>query len=158
MPRESPALQTLRRVSPFNNRNCGCGPDWIDCDPGTFPVSSAADLYESFRGRKTGRTYRIGVKFGSEWLTDRGRYNLIIPADLAVMGHAAAIEYDTTRDGSTMLARHEFARGSRPILAAAPGAGQIFLLGERFRWTDRGIMDIDRRGKLIDDAGLPRGP
>lgn len=101
--------------------------------------------------------YSIGVRFGRTWLSDPGQLNLIIPETLAVMGHVASIEYDTTRDGRTMLARHEFARGSRPILTAGSGPGQIFLLGHRFRWTDRGIMDIDGRGRLIEDPGLPRG-
>lgn len=119
-------------------------------------MKSASRLYEDFRGRRIGRTYSIGVKFGRDWVTRPGRLNLIIPAELAVMGHVAAIDYDTTRDSFTMRARHEFARGARPIIAAAAGNGQIFFLGERFRWTDRGIMDLDGRGRLIDDGGLAR--
>lgn len=120
-------------------------------------MSGASRLYDRFRGREPGRAFSVGVKFGRTWITDPGRVNLIIPAELAVMGHVAGIAYDTTRDGKILRAEHTFEPGSRPLLVAGPGNGQVFLLGTRFRWTDRGIMDIDARGRLISDPkGLPR--
>jgi len=117
-------------------------------------MASARKLYEDFRGRTESRTLRVGVCFGREWITARGAVNLIIPAELAVVGHVAAIEYDTNRDHRAVLARHEFAGGSRPLLATGTGRNELFLIGGRYRFTDRGIMDIDTHGRLIDDGGL----
>lgn len=111
---------------------------------------TAGKLYRDFRGRKPGRTKRAGVRVGGKFVTARGPINIDIPKSLAVIGHVNAIEYDTTRDGRTVLARHKFARGSRPLLMVGGGHGQIFLVGSRFKFTDRGIMDIDEHGRLID--------
>lgn len=110
----------------------------------------AGKLYRDFRGRAPGRTRRAGVKVGEKWVTGKGPVNITIPKSLAVIGHVNAIEYDTTRDGRTVLARHVFARGSRPMLMVGSGRGEIFLVGSRYKFTDRGIMDIDEHGRLID--------
>ena len=61
-----------------------------------------------------------------------------------------AIEYDCTRGGKTVKARHVFAPGSRPVFAVGGGRGELFLLGTRYRFTDRGIVDFDSQGRAID--------
>ena len=117
---------------------------------------STRSLYEDFHGDTARRTLRVGVKFGTHWLTAPGTANLLIPASLAIVGRLSAIEYDTRRDERTVFARHEFAAGSKPLLAAGASRGQVFLIGDRYRFTDRGIMDIDSEDRLIDDGGLRR--
>lgn len=120
-------------------------------------MAGADTLYESFRGRSPGKRARVGVRFGRRWLTAVGDSNILIPESLATMGHVVALEYDTTRDGKTVRARHEFTAGSRPLLLAGERDGEVFLVGDRFRFTDRGIMDIGSDGRLIDGK-LRRSP
>jgi len=111
---------------------------------------SGKRLYRSFHGEDPRRNFRTGVKFGREWITAPGSVNILIPAELAIMGRLHAVEYDTRREGKTLLARHVFAPGCRPMIAAGAGRGQVFLLGTGFRWTDRGIVDFNDRGQAID--------
>lgn len=97
------------------------------------------------------------MRFGTRWLTAPGLYNILIPESMAVIGHVNAIEYDTTRDGPAVFARHDFAKGSRPVLCVGKGKGQIFLIGTRYHFTDRGIVDIDANGQdILDHKGLSR--
>lgn len=120
-------------------------------------MSDGAKVYRDFRGREPRRDTGTGIRFGSRWLTAPGMMNILIPEQFAVIGHVNAIEYDTTRDGSAVLARHDFAKGSRPVLAVGSGKGQIFLIGTRYHFTDRGIVDIDSNGAdILDHKGLSR--
>lgn len=111
---------------------------------------SARRLYKEFHGEDGQRDVRTGVRFGTEWLTARGDCNILIPASLAIMGRLTAVEYDTRRDGRTVLARHVFAPACRPMIGVGRGFGEVFLLGDRYRWTHGGIVDFDSRGKPID--------
>jgi hypothetical protein len=120
-------------------------------------MSDARKVYRDFRGRNPARETGTGVRFGSRWLTAPGSLNILIPESMAVIGHVNAIEYDSTRDGPAVFARHDFAPGSRPILAAGSGRGQIFLIGTRYHFTERGIVDIDSAGRdILDHKGLSR--
>lgn len=94
----------------------------------------ARRLYEAFREAKPRRA--LTVKVPSGYFT--------------VMGHVRGIEYDTTHQGKTHLYRHRFAAGSRPLLVAGT-RGQLFLLNGRFHVTGRGIVDLDARGREIED-------
>jgi hypothetical protein len=113
-------------------------------------MNSSQNLYRRFRGTIAKRMLRIGIRYGKRWLTRRGRANILIPQSLAVIGHVNAIEYDCTRDGKTVKARHVFAPGSRPVFAVGEGHGELFLIGTRYRFTDRGIVDFDAHGRAID--------
>lgn len=112
--------------------------------------SSARDLYEQFRGKLARKIIKIGIKIGEQWITRRGNLNLIIPRDLAVIGHVSAIEYDAVYDGKTVKARHAFAPGARPILAVGTYLGQVYLVGNRFRFTERGFVDFNADGQMIE--------
>lgn len=114
-----------------------------------------ARLYEAFRGRAPTRRAKTGVRFGTRWITQPGRLNLLIPESIAVVGHVAAIEYDTTRDGRTVTARHTFHEGARPLLGAGARPGELLLIGTRYRFTDRGIIDLRPDGSDYPD-GLDR--
>ncbi len=111
---------------------------------------SARKLYQQFHGESGKRNLRTGVRFGRQWLTDPGDCNIIIPAEVAMMGRLAAVEYDTRRDGKTVMARHVFAPSCRPVIVAGAGFGEVFLLGNRFRWTHGGIVDFNAGGNPID--------
>lgn len=113
-------------------------------------MSAGASLYQRFRGSAARRVLGTGVRFGKRWLTRRGEANVLIPASFAIVGHVNAIEYDCTRAGKTVKARHVFAPGSRPVFAVGTGRGELFLLGTRYQFTDRGIVDFDVNGRAID--------
>lgn len=111
---------------------------------------SAKALYERFRGAVARRFIRTGVKLGARWITREGQLNVLIPADLAIIGHVNAIDYDCVRDGRRTKARHAFAPGSRPVLAVGSQRGQVFLLGTSFKFSDRGFLDFDTHGRAIE--------
>lgn len=111
---------------------------------------SAKELYERFRGSVARRFIRTGIRYGSRWLTRQGTLNILIPEDLAIVGHVNAIEYDCVRDGKRVNARHVFAPGARPVLSVGSGRGQVFLLGTSFKFTDRGFVDFNTRGRAVD--------
>ena len=110
----------------------------------------ATTLYQNFRGAVSRRMVRFGIRYGKRWLTKPGKGNILIPAGLAVIGHVNAIEYDCTRGGKTVKARHVFAPGSRPVFAVGSGRGELFLIGTRYKFTDRGIVDFDIEGRAVD--------
>lgn len=111
---------------------------------------SAKELYERFLGRVAKRFTRTGVRVGSKWITPQGQLNILIPKDLAIVGHVNALEYDCVRDGKTTKARHAFTPGVRPLLAVGPRRGEVFLLGTGFKFTDRGFVDFDLHGRAVD--------
>jgi hypothetical protein len=113
-------------------------------------MNAASTLYQRFRGTVARKMLRIGIRYGKRWITARGAANILIPHSLAVIGHVNAIEYDCTRNGKTVKARHVFAPGSRPVFAVGSGRGELFLVGTRYRFTDRGIVDFDDAGRAID--------
>jgi hypothetical protein len=105
--------------------------------PSQRDLSRAAKLYRDFREEKPRRARTVNVE---------------IPKFLTVLGNVTAIEYDTTRKRKTELYRHEFAQGSRPLICADARTGQLFIVEGRYHVTERGIVDLDARGKEIDDG------
>jgi hypothetical protein len=76
---------------------------------------------------------------------------IVLPAAVIVMGELRAVEYDMPRGNRKVLYRHEFARGSRPELAAGPGRCELVLIGGNYRVTHRGIVDLTPAGRERDD-------
>lgn len=97
-------------------------------------LNKAGRLYRAFREAPVERVRRI-------WVT--------IPKAVAVMGQLEFVGYMTTHRGRTALYIHEFAPGSRPLLCAGTGHGQLYLLKGRFKVTGRGITDVDARGRTV---------
>lgn len=98
----------------------------------------AFKLYEAFRETSPKRAMKINVR---------------VPKTLMAMGHVDAICYRTTHGKKSVLYKHDFAPGSRPLLCAGPERNQLFLVGGRYHVTDRGIVDLDAQGHEIDDVG-----
>lgn len=84
------------------------------------------------------------------------RVKVDIPSVLMVMGTVEFIGYRTTHKGNVALYKHDFAPGSRPLLAAGPKKNQLFLIGGRYHVTDRGIVDLDGLNKEIDEPSHGR--
>jgi hypothetical protein len=105
-------------------------------------IAKAARLFEEFR-EKAPRTARV--------------VNIQLPKAAALMGRVRAIEYDTTHGSKVTKYRHDFAVGSAPYLAAAPGKrGGLLLFGGRFHVTARGIVDLDGNGHEIEHTRRKR--
>lgn len=99
-------------------------------------VQKAVTLFESFR---EAAPRRIGV------------VKMAIPKAVAVMGYVEGIDYRTTHGGKVTLYHHDFEPGSRPLLAVSANGRQLLLLGGRYEFTERGIVDKDARGRDIDN-------
>jgi len=97
-------------------------------------VQQACDLFVGFREKQPKKVKVV---------------NVTIPSAVMVVGHVDAIDYTTTHGRKTVAYRHEFADGSRPLLCASSDGRQLLLLGGRFEFEARGIVDIDEKGKKI---------
>lgn len=98
-------------------------------------VAKATKLYKDFR----------------EQAPRRGRVvEFSVPKVVMIMGNVNAIEYDTTRKGLVEKYRHDFAAGSRPFLCADARTGQLFIVEGRYHVTERGIVDLDSKGKELE--------
>jgi hypothetical protein len=98
-------------------------------------LRAAIAIYENFREKKPKRLNVINVD---------------IPAVVACIGHVEAIDYRTTHGKKLALYRHDFIVGSRPLLCVSPDGKSLLLLGGRFKFTERGIVDRDARGKEVE--------
>lgn len=99
-------------------------------------LRAAVSLYESFREKKPKRLDVI---------------NFDVPAAVACIGFVEGIDYRTTHGSDVQPYRHLFAKGSRPLLCVSADGRQLLLLGGRYRFTDRGIVDKDANGKEIEN-------
>lgn len=104
--------------------------------PPAKEVRAAVELYESFREKKPKRLKVLDVK---------------IPRVVVHIGYLEAIDYRTTHGAELVLYNHKFAPGSRPLLCVSADGRQLLLLGGRYHFTERGIVDKDRSGREIEN-------
>lgn len=74
-----------------------------------------------------------------------------MPTALMVLGTVEFVGYRTTHKSRAHLYKHDFAPGSRPMLAAGPKRNQLYLIGGRYHVTERGIVDLTASGDEIED-------
>lgn len=60
---------------------------------------------------------------------------------LLAFGELMGVKYRTIRDGREELYEHSFRKSSRPLLAARHDGYPLYIVGGRYRFTDRGIVD-----------------
>lgn len=97
-------------------------------------LKKAHDLYTRFREA----TPRVGRRIA-----------FIPPKALAVLGTIVEIRYDTTRGQKTEKYQHKFHEGSRPLMCA-DGKGRLFIVEGRYHVTERGIVDLDSKGRELE--------
>ena len=99
-------------------------------------LAQAVTLYESFREKRPRKLAHVKFK---------------LPKVVANMGYVEYIGYRTLHGKKTTLYEHPFAIGSRPILAVSSDGRQLMLLGGLYKFTDRGIVDRDAKGRERPD-------
>ena len=68
-----------------------------------------------------------------------------VPRVGLVVGECDKIDYTTVRDGRTERYTHKFHPGDKPLLVVSPDGKQLLLIGGRFTFTERGIVDHSER-------------
>lgn len=97
-------------------------------------TEKAADLYERF----TGHDAEIA---GTVIVPD-------LPSTVAVIGPCDAVLYTTVRDGVEEKYIHKFRAADKPLLCVSPNGRQILLVGGRYVFTERGIVDLSDKKNL----------
>jgi hypothetical protein len=100
-------------------------------------LQQACALFESFREAKPRKIKTVQLK---------------VPSAVAVIGHVEFIGYKTTHGKKITLYKHDFAPGSRPLLCSSPNGKQLLLLGGRYEFDERGIVDKDSKGRDVDTS------
>lgn len=90
-------------------------------------LKQAARLYNDFTGHGEFEVKRVKVPN--------------FPRELVVIGELTHIGYDTVRDGEYEKYMHVFKKSARPLFCVSPDGRQIIIIGGRFQFTDRGIVD-----------------
>lgn len=90
-------------------------------------LRKAASLYERFSGHEAEDCGRIKVR--------------PFPKVGVAIGKIDGVMYTTIRDGKTEKYIHKFHRGDEPLFVVSPDGRQIFMIGGRFDFTERGIVD-----------------
>lgn len=98
-------------------------------------IKRAIALYESFREKRPKKISSVSVR---------------VPHAVAVIGHVDTIDYTTTHGEKVTSYRHPFAPGSRPLLCVSGDGRQLMLLGGRYKFTERGIVDRDHKGREVE--------
>lgn len=84
-------------------------------------------LYQNFTGHEPGDHVFI----------DKPDY----PDVMSVIGDIDGILYTTVRDGVTEKYIHKFKKNSRPLFCVAPDGLSIHVIGGRYEFGERGIVD-----------------
>lgn len=106
-----------------------------------------------FTQKQIDKAVRLHERFTGHDASERGELHDAprIPPVLTKVGPCVAIEYIATREGERATYRHTFDKKSRPALAT--DGDHLYLIGGSYRFTDRGIVDIDpRTGMEIEEA------
>lgn len=112
---------------------------------GRVPPSSRAGARRSTRTDAQRAAARF-ERFTGHDAEEIGRaYMPPIPKHAASIGVCTAICYETVRDGRVENYIHEFSEAAAPLLAVSPDGKQLWLVGGKYTFTDRGIVDKSRK-------------
>ena len=96
-------------------------------------VRRAAALYERFTGHAAESLGSIDV--------------LPMPSVGVVIGDIDGVLYTTVRDGKREHYKHDFAASDKPLFVVSPDGRQLMLIGGRYRFTARGIVDTSDKSR-----------
>lgn len=95
---------------------------------GRSDIARASNLYERFTGHEARSIGTVAVPS--------------MPSAVAVVGECDGVLYTTVRDGNVEKYIHEFRDADKPLLCVSPDGEQLLLIGGRYVFTDRGIVDL----------------
>ena len=90
-------------------------------------IRKAAGLYERFSGHEAIEGERVRVA--------------PLPAVGVCIGEVDGIMYTTVRDGVTEKYIHKFHAADKPRFVVSPDGKRLFMIGGRYDFTERGIVD-----------------
>ena len=96
-------------------------------------VNQAADLYERFTGHEATEGAKIKVA--------------AMPRVAVAIGDVDGILYTTMRDGKVEKYIHKFAAKDKPLFAVSPDGKQLLMVGGRYTFTERGIVDTSDKSR-----------
>lgn len=89
-------------------------------------VHRAARLYENFTGHQAQYVESVQLE---------------APDVVMLIGELDAVLYSCTRDGKLEHYKHDFRKSSRPLLVSNSDGTALFIVGGRYKFTSRGIVD-----------------
>lgn len=90
-------------------------------------VRKAANLYERFSGHEAVQGVRVHVE--------------AMPKVAVNIGTVDGILYTTVRDGVREKYIHQFHASDKPLFVVSPEGKRLFMIGGRYDFTERGIVD-----------------
>jgi len=90
-------------------------------------VRAAARLYSDFTGHEDISIKKVKIP--------------VLPGTMLQIGEIDGILYSTVRDGVPEKYIHEFKKKSRPLFCVSPDGKNIYIVGGRYDFTERGIVD-----------------
>jgi len=90
-------------------------------------VKKAAALYTKFTGHDAEAIGRVKVN--------------PLPRVGVAIGEIDGVLYSTVRDGKAEKYIHQFAKADKPLFVVSPDGKGLFLVGGRYTFTERGIVD-----------------
>lgn len=96
-------------------------------------VNKAARLYEKFSGHDAEEIGRVQVP--------------ATPKVGVAIGTLDGVLYTTMRDGRTEKYIHKFAKRDAPLLVVSPDGKSLHLIGGRYTFTERGIVDASDKSR-----------
>jgi hypothetical protein len=99
-------------------------------------IRRAIDLFVRFREHQPEKIHAVQFE---------------LPKAVMVVGHLESVCYRTTHGKKPTLYEHKFAPGSRPLLVASADGKQLLLMGGKYNFTERGIVDYDEAGQEVEN-------
>lgn len=112
---------------------------------GRVPPSSRAKS-RGYSADEVGRAVRLYERFTGHDAEELGVFQLPdLPSTATVIGECDGVLYTTVRDGKTERYIHEFRARDKPLLCVSPDGRQLILVGGRYVFTEKGIVDKSDR-------------
>ncbi len=93
---------------------------------GSGSVAKSRKLFKDFRGDSPGSVRPVKVT---------------IPKSGLCVGELDGVLYTTIRDGVTEKYQHKFRKQSRPLLVSSDDGLSLHIIGGKYEFTERGIVD-----------------
>lgn len=112
---------------------------------GRVPPSSRAKS-RGYSADDVGRAVRLYERFTGHDAEELGVFQLPdLPSTATVIGECDGVLYTTVRDGVVEKYIHRFRSKDKPLLCVSPDGRQLILVGGRYVFTERGIVDRSDR-------------